>query len=101
MTNPIDTSINTLVPTTGTHGSSTPSPAVEQGSEMSAPVIRKDTITLTGDAMELSEMKQHPSANSFDVKKVEAIRRELAEGTYSIDNDRIAAKLLDIDDQLG
>ncbi|MBM4214134.1 MAG: flagellar biosynthesis anti-sigma factor FlgM, partial [Gammaproteobacteria bacterium] len=38
---------------------------------------------------------------TFDRKKVEQIRREIAEGRFVIDEDRVARKFRELEEQLG
>lgn len=62
-----------------------------------------DTLQLTGDAMKLQEAGESVANKepSFDVRKVEALRKEIAEGRYQVDADQIASRLMAQDAALG
>lgn len=60
-----------------------------------------DKVTLTGDAERLRHLEEAVNQTSgVDSKKVESIRTAIAEGKFEIDSEKIATKLLDLEQQL-
>ena len=58
-------------------------------------------VSLSKDAMELRDLQASvQSASDVDEARVEAIRASIANGSYRIDADRIASRLLDLEKQL-
>jgi negative regulator of flagellin synthesis FlgM len=95
-------------------GLSTPSSAVSSvgsrpakstggtSSSVSAKSGSQDTVNLTDDAMQLQDVDKSVSRGpSVDVKRVAALRQSIANGTYTINADSIATKLLSMDRTLG
>ena len=61
-----------------------------------------DTVNLTGDAMQLQDLGKSLSGEApIDTKRVAALRASIASGSYKIDSQSIASKLLNIDGVLG
>lgn len=61
----------------------------------------RDTVHLTDSARKLQEMeKALAEAPVVDSKRVDAIKQALASGTYEIDAERIAEKLLQMEKDL-
>lgn len=62
----------------------------------------EDTVRLTGDAMQMQELERSLAKTAaVDVKRVDEVRRAIAEGRYQVDPERIAAKLLQSERSLG
>lgn len=60
-----------------------------------------DTVTLTGDAEQLHRLEEAIQQTSgVDSKKVESIKTAIAEGRFEIDSDKIATKLIELEEQL-
>ena len=54
-----------------------------------------DTVSVTSEADKLRQLEQKLSAlPAVDSERVEAVRQSIAEGTFSVNPDRIAEKLL-------
>ena len=54
-----------------------------------------DKLTLTRDALQMEALDRSMSRGaSFDVKRVEALRTQIAQGSYQVDAERVASKLL-------
>ncbi|MDB5967600.1 MAG: Anti-sigma-28 factor FlgM family protein [Hydrocarboniphaga sp.] len=61
-----------------------------------------DTVQITGDAMKMQNLeKSLASSRSFDAERVAAVRQAMADGSYKIDPERIASRLMASDAQLG
>ncbi len=59
------------------------------------------TVELTSNAVLLGKLDQALAAvPDVDVKRVEAIKSAIADGSYEVDAERIAAELLKLDDDL-
>lgn len=74
-------------------------------SEKSAATIKvaargEDTLKLTENAMRLQESSQSREGH-FDAERVDQIRRQLADGSYRIDADKIASGLVQSERLLG
>lgn len=67
------------------------------GSGSNAPVanvVKTDTVKLTGDALQLQQADTTaPAARPSDSGKVEKIRQAIADGSYKVSAERVAAKL--------
>lgn len=67
-----------------------------------APGSGSDRVDLTESARAIRDSEQvQGSAPAVDAGRVEAIRREIAEGRYNVSAERIADRLLGIERQLG
>ena len=67
-----------------------------------APSAGSDSLTLTDEALGLQalESSRAKGDGSFNMAKVDAIRRSIADGTYRADPHKIAAALVDMEAQL-
>lgn len=66
--------------------------------EQSGRPVATETVSLTDASKELRKMEARtPKELSVDMDKVESIRKAIAEGTYQVDADRVAKKLLEFD----
>lgn len=71
----------------------------EQDSAKSAPSL--DTVQLTDTAAKLAELQAEVSAaNGVDIERVEAIRQQIADGSYEVDPDKIADALMAMEQEL-
>lgn len=65
----------------------------------SAPANSSDNIELSPEARNLTELESKIIASAdVDVKRVEEIKQAISDGTYKIDADSIATKMLSNDD---
>lgn len=65
------------------------------------PVEAIDSLRLTGEATGLQALQRELSAApAIDLAKVAAVRESLQNGSYRIDADAIAGRMLDLDQQL-
>lgn len=65
------------------------------------PVEAADSLKLTGEATHLQAIERELSAApAIDAQRVQAVRDSLQNGTYRIDPDAIASRMLDLDQQL-
>ncbi|MEM9623824.1 MAG: flagellar biosynthesis anti-sigma factor FlgM [Pseudomonadota bacterium] len=63
--------------------------------------VQVDQVDLSADAQSLQRVeKQLESQESFDQQKVEQIKQALAKGEYPIDNERLASKFFELENQL-
>ena len=61
-----------------------------------------DSLRLTGEATGLQAMQRELAARpAVDETRVQAVREALASGTYRIDAEAIASKMLEMDAQVG
>ena len=61
-----------------------------------------DAVRISSTAKEMMQAVQgSPDDERFDRVKVEKIRREIAEGRFPIDEDRLAQKFRELEEQLG
>jgi flagellar biosynthesis anti-sigma factor FlgM len=61
-----------------------------------------DAVRISSTAKEMLQAVQgSPEDETFDRDKVEQIRREIAEGRFVIDEDRVARKFRELEEQLG
>ena len=79
-------------------------PRVRAGGERSAPVAASpaaDSMRLTGEAMGLQALERELSAPAgIDLARVNEVRAALADGSYRIDPQQIATRLLGFEDEL-
>lgn len=81
-------------------------PAARAGSERSAPVAGAapgDSLRLTGDAEGLQALERRLGAApaGIDLARVDALRAAIADGTYKVDAEAVASRMLDLDRALG
>ncbi len=73
------------------------SPQDQQGASTST-----DSVTLTESARQLSELSSEVAAGeAVDIGRVETVRQSLDEGTYQIDPQQIAERLLTLEEDIG
>ncbi len=61
-----------------------------------------DSVSLTESARQLSELSSEAAAGeAVDIGRVETVRQALEEGTYQIDSQQIAERLLALEDNIG
>lgn len=80
-----------------------PSPAAGAGAAKGAPATGSDdSVQLSGDAVDIVALaKSLGGAPAFDSAKVQAVRTALETGTYRIDAQEIARRLVQLERQLG
>jgi len=75
------------------------------GADRSSPVAAaeaSDSLRLTGEATGLQTLqKELSTAPAVDQSRVQAVRESLQNGSYKIDPDAIASRMIDLDQQLG
>ncbi|MCS4232976.1 flagellar biosynthesis anti-sigma factor FlgM [Stenotrophomonas sp. BIGb0135] len=65
------------------------------------PVEAADSLRLTGEATSLQALQRElNSAPAIDAGRVQAVRESLQNGTYKINPDAIASRMLELDQQL-
>lgn len=88
-------------PTTGTR------PAVAGDAEGSSPGRATATPVRAGDSVQLTASARALGAASrsadapVDTKRVERIRQAIADGTYKVDAQRVADRIISLDKQIG
>lgn len=74
------------------------------GADRSRPVeasVATDSVRLTGEATSLQAVQRElAAAPAVDVARVEAVKQSIASGSYKIDPEQIAGRMLDLDRQL-
>lgn len=71
-----------------------PARTAQQQSGAPAQPPRQDAVSLTQQAQRLTQLQKRAEADSgIDQAKVQRIKKALADGTYSIDAERLAAKI--------
>jgi len=61
----------------------------------------EDTVSITSEASRIRELQNSlVDVPDIDLEKVEAIKKEIANGNYPIDHERIASNLLDLEKTL-
>ncbi|MGE8280481.1 MAG: flagellar biosynthesis anti-sigma factor FlgM [Stenotrophomonas sp.] len=71
------------------------------GEAKSQAVAPADSVRLTGEATQLQAVQRELSgAPAIDPARVQAVREALENGSYKIDPDAIASRMLDMDQQL-
>ncbi|WP_433851575.1 flagellar biosynthesis anti-sigma factor FlgM [Stenotrophomonas nitritireducens] len=79
----------------------TPTKAAPAGGPEARPVEAADSVRLTGEATTLQALQRELStAPAIDTARVQAVREALENGSYRIDPDAIARRMLDLDEQL-
>lgn len=72
------------------------------GEDKARPVDAAASLRLTGEATSLQALQRELSAApAIDSARVEAVRESLQNGSYRINPEAIAARMLDLDQQLG
>lgn len=78
----------------------TPQPAADQARSQ-APAARGENVNLSAQAKELKQFEQRlEDYPEVDDARVEQIRAALADGNYKIDAEKVAQKMLDMDDSI-
>jgi negative regulator of flagellin synthesis FlgM len=82
---------------------SRPVPAARAGAERSAPVAATESIRLTGEAEGLQALERELGAGpaGIDLARVNALRAAIADGSYRVDAQAVASRMLELDRQLG
>ena len=83
---------------------STAATAVRAGEERSAPGAARppaDSVRLTGEAEGLQAMQRELGAPGIDLARVNEVRAALADGSYRIDPQQIATRMLALESELG
>lgn len=81
----------------GDHKAAQAKAAASQGPASPADFVR---ISVTAKGM-LQAVKSSADDEEFDQARVDSIRREIAEGRFPIDEDRLARKFRELEEQLG
>lgn len=75
--------------------------AAPAGDSAARPVEAVDSLRLTGEATNLQAMQRELStAPAIDNARVQAVREALESGSYKINPEAIAQRMLDLDQQL-
>lgn len=100
MTHKIDGSGPVLRPQEAT---TRPVPTASASAQRGAPVSPTESIRLTGEAEGLQAMARELAKGpaSIDVAKVNALREAIADGSYRVDAQAIASRMIELDRQLG
>lgn len=87
----------------GSHrGGSTPTPTEKVAEKNSAPASAADQVSLTPEAQQLRNLEQQIAAQPVvDTQKVNAVKEALASGSYEVNPDRIAGKMMSLERALG
>lgn len=82
---------------------SRPLPVTRAGAERSAPVGAAESIRLTGEAEGLQALERELGAGpaGIDLARVNELRAAIAEGSYRVDAQAVASRMLDLERQLG
>ncbi len=94
-----------IPPTAAVRSASTAGRVQAAGTDRSEPVQASaggDSLRLTGEAASLQTMQRElSSASAVDTARVQSIRQALEAGTYKIDAQAIADRMIDLERQLG
>jgi negative regulator of flagellin synthesis FlgM len=73
------------------------------GTDRSTPVGATDSIRLTGEAEGLQALERQLGASpaGIDLVRVNALRVAIADGSYRVDGQAVADRMLDLERQLG
>jgi len=97
--------IEGTIPTAGVRPAVQPGRVQAAGADRAEPVQASaggDSLRLTGEAASLQTMQREmSSASAVDSTRVQAIRSALEAGTYKIDVQAIADRMIDLERQLG
>ncbi|MFA5985035.1 MAG: flagellar biosynthesis anti-sigma factor FlgM [Methylococcaceae bacterium] len=64
------------------------------------PIQNNDTVAITSAAQEIKNASNTSLLSAFDIDKVNAVKKSLADGNYTINADRIAEKIIQFDKPL-
>jgi len=79
-----------------------PSASSANAPQTITPARASDSLRLTGEAAGLQVLQRElAAAPAIDSARVEAVREELASGLYKVNPEKIAALMLELDEQLG
>jgi len=85
----------------GNNGVGKPDPSGSSSGTKAKPPS-SDEVSLSPEAQALARLEQALNdASDVDESRVEEVRRSIDNGTYEINNDRIAQKMVDNDDLYG
>jgi len=102
MNQKIEGSLSALVRPVPLTASRTLSGASAECAQSVTPTRASDSLRLTGEAAGLQALQRElAAAPALDMAKVDAVREALASGRYRINPDTIAARMLELDQQLG
>ncbi|MEQ4573713.1 MAG: flagellar biosynthesis anti-sigma factor FlgM [Gammaproteobacteria bacterium] len=97
--------IDGSLPVSATVRSSSVSKVSSAGEDRSSPIAAAsagDSLRLTGEASHLQAVQRNLSqAPAIDANRVQAVKDALQSGSYKVNADTIASRLLDLDKQLG
>ena len=86
----------------GSHRGGAPSPTEKVAEKNSAPAPATDQVSLTPEAQQLRNLEEQVAAQPVvDTQKVNTVKELLANGSYEIDPDRIAGKMMSLEKALG
>ncbi len=84
----------------GKKAETSPGVATEKASSQQH-TTESSTVTVTDSALKMLKIEETlAQMPSFDAQKVESIKQALSDGSYTINSDRIAAKLINFDQGL-
>ena len=86
---------------TSNPASSSPASATASAESAAATPRNGDQLKLTDSAQALQMAARQQDASPVDTKRVEQLRRALADGSYKIHASRIADRMIAMDHQLG
>jgi|SRR5690606_3806459 len=96
MVNNINKTTATPTPAVDTNKSAAQQPSAENARAQSASVSapRQDAVSLTPQAQQMSNLtKKAASESGINQEKVDKVKKALADGSYKVDVDRLAAKI--------
>lgn len=78
-------------------------PATRAGGERSAPVAATESVRLTGVAEGLQALERELGTGpaGIDLARVNALRAAIADGSYTVDAQAVASRMLELERQLG
>ncbi len=86
---------------TNNPGNSSSASTAAPADTAAAPSRNSDQLKLTDSARALQEVARQNDASPIDAKRVDEVRRALADGSYKVDAGRIADRMIAMDQQLG
>lgn len=93
---------STHVAELGTQRGGTQTPTEQTAEQNSAPTRAADQVSLTPTAQQLRSLEQTVAAQPVvDTQKVNAVKEALANGSFEINPDRIAGKMMSLERALG